>query len=119
MHCRASPGEERSYEILAKGMLSQSAEMPGYLFSTLIPPRAEGEEFLVVQSFPSQAALDAWGTSQQACERHECIKECWDQAPEYTIFNAGDLGFSASGLATPKQPPRWRMAFVIWLGILP
>ncbi|APO71363.1 antibiotic biosynthesis monooxygenase protein (plasmid) [Rhizobium gallicum] len=119
VHRRANLGFEKEYEKLARGMLEASSKFPGYLFSTLIPPRVDGEEFHIVQSFATQSDLDAWKHSQEADEWHERIKHVSDHAPEYRVFDTSDLWFSASGLAVAKQPIRWRMAFVIWMGIFP
>ncbi|WP_141105058.1 antibiotic biosynthesis monooxygenase [Rhizobium sp. R339] len=119
VHRRADPGREKDYEELARGMLEACARAKGYLFSTLIPPRVQGEEFHVVLSFVSQCDLDAWRRSQVAHEWHERIKEVSSHAPEYRTFKTTELWFSASGLTGNKQPPRWRMAIVIWMGIFP
>jgi antibiotic biosynthesis monooxygenase (ABM) superfamily enzyme len=118
VHRRANPGFEKEYEELARGMLEACSQAKGYLFSTLIPPRVDGEEFHFVQSFASQADLDAWRNSQTAHDWHERIAHVSDHQPEYRTFNTTDLWFSAAGLI-PRQPTRWRMAFVIWLGIFP
>ncbi|MGI2036086.1 antibiotic biosynthesis monooxygenase [Rhizobium panacihumi] len=118
VHRRANPGFEKEYEALARGMLKACAQAKGYLFSTLIPPRVEGEEFHFVQSFASQAELESWHNSEVACEWHERIAQVSDHEPEYRTFNTTDLWFSAAGLI-PRQPARWRMAFVIWMGIFP
>lgn len=119
VHRRANPGSEREYESLAKGMLEACSRSKGYLFSTLIPPRVDGEEFHIVQSFASQADLDTWRNSPESHAWHERIAHVADNAPEYRVFNTTDIWFSTSGLTAPAQPKRWRMAFVIWMGIFP
>ncbi|APO78279.1 antibiotic biosynthesis monooxygenase protein (plasmid) [Rhizobium etli 8C-3] len=119
MHRRADPGREKDYEELARGMLEACSRAKGYLFSTLIPPRVEGEEFHVVQTFASQADLDTWRQSRAAHEWHERINEVCAHTPEYRTFNTADLWFSTTGLTVNNQPPRWRMAIVIWMGIFP
>ncbi len=120
VHRRANAGCEQEYEELARGMLEASSKAKGYTFSTLIPPRVEGEEFHIVQVFATQADLDAWRHSDISHEWHERLKQVSDHSPEYRIFNTEDLWFSATGLALPPKPPaRWRMAFVIWMGIFP
>ena len=119
VHRRTNPGYEKEYEELARGMLEACSKATGYLFSTMIPPRVEGEEFHFVQSFASQADLDAWRNSPEVHEWHERIKHVSNHSPEYRVFNTNDLWFSATGLTAPRQPARWRMAFVIWMGIFP
>jgi antibiotic biosynthesis monooxygenase (ABM) superfamily enzyme len=119
IHRRANPGFEKEYETLARGMLDACSKAKGYLFSTLIPPRIDGEEFHFVQVFASQADLDTWRHSDVSHEWHDRLKAVSDHPPEYRVFNTTDLWFSTSGLTMPKQPARWRMALVIWMGIFP
>ncbi|AJC81933.1 antibiotic biosynthesis monooxygenase protein (plasmid) [Rhizobium etli bv. phaseoli str. IE4803] len=119
MQRRADPGREKVYEELARGMLETCSRAKGYLFSTLIPPRVVGEEFHVIQTFASQADLDAWSQSPTAHEWHDRIAEVSGHDPDYRTFNTTDLWFSASELTASEQPSRWRMAIVIWMGIFP
>lgn len=119
VHRRANWGSEKQYEALVKGMLEACARFPGYLFSTVIPPRMEGEEFHIVQNFASQAQLDAWSASRTAADWHARLREVADHDPEYRVFNTTDLWFSAEGLTGERQPARWRLAVVTWLGIFP
>ena len=44
VHRRTNPGFEKEYEELARGMLEACSKATGYLFSTMIPPRVEGED---------------------------------------------------------------------------
>jgi uncharacterized protein len=119
IHRRANPGQEAHYERLVRGMLAACSSSPGYLFSTVIPPRMDGEEFHIVQCFSTQAALDIWRNSKEAAEWHERLRHVSDHDPEYRVFNTTDLWFSATGLEGQKQPARWRMAVVTWMGIFP
>ncbi|RFC63413.1 antibiotic biosynthesis monooxygenase [Fulvimarina endophytica] len=118
VHRRANSGFEKEYEALARGMLEASSKARGSLFSTLIPPRVDGEEFHVVQCFATQDDLDAWRHSPVADEWHARIAQVSDHRPQYRTYNTSDLWFSAAGLV-PRQPARWRMAFVVWMGIFP
>ncbi|MFN7101645.1 MAG: antibiotic biosynthesis monooxygenase [Pseudorhizobium sp.] len=119
VHRRANPGQERQYEQLVRGMLADCSRTPGYLFSTVIPPRVDGEEFHIVQCFTTQAALDTWRHSKESAEWHDRLREVADKDPEYRVFNTSDLWFSATGLEGEKQPARWRMAVLTWMGIFP
>lgn len=119
VHRRADPGCERNYEELAKGMLDASSKCSGYLFSTLIPPRVDGEEFHIVQSFNSQADLDVWRQSQEAEAWHRRLADVAAEEPEYRHFDETKIWFSATGLTARAEPARWRMAVFIWLGIFP
>jgi antibiotic biosynthesis monooxygenase (ABM) superfamily enzyme len=117
IHRRANPGQEAQFEQLVRGMLEACSQSPGYLFSTVIPPRIDGEEFHMVQCFASSAALDAWRNSTASAQWHERLRSASAHDPEYRVFKTSDLWFSATGLQGEKQPARWRMAFVTWLGI--
>lgn len=118
-HRRANTDTSHEYEQLIRGMLDDCSKAKGYLFSTLIPPRTPEDEFHIVQTFASQADLDAWHLSHIAHDWHEKIDQVSKHPPEYRIFNTTDLWFSTTGLTAAKQPARWRMAFVIWMGIFP
>jgi antibiotic biosynthesis monooxygenase (ABM) superfamily enzyme len=119
VHRRANTGQERQYESLVRGMLAACSRTHGYLFSTVIPPRVDGEEFHIVQCFTTQAALDTWTNSKEAAQWHERLREVSDYDPEYRVFLTSDLWFSATGFEGAKQPARWRMAVLTWLGIFP
>jgi antibiotic biosynthesis monooxygenase (ABM) superfamily enzyme len=119
IHRRANSGQERQYEELVRGMLAACSRAPGYLFSIVIPPRAGGEEFHIVQCFIKQAALDAWRHSKESAEWHHRLRDVSAHDPEYREFKASDLWFSATGLEGEKRPARWRMAVVAWIGIFP
>lgn len=119
VHRRTNSGQERQYENLIREMLAACSRTPGYLFSTVIPPRVDGEEFHIVQCFSTQAALDAWASSKESAEWHKRLREVSDHDPEYRVFKTPDLWFSATGLQGEKQPARWRMAVLTWLGIFP
>jgi antibiotic biosynthesis monooxygenase (ABM) superfamily enzyme len=119
IHRRANPAQAAQYEHLVRQMLAVCSQSPGCLFSTVIPPRMDGEEFHIVQCFTTQAALDVWRNSKEAALWHERLRQVSDHDPEYRVFNTTDLWFSATGLEGQKQPARWRMAVVTWMGIFP
>ncbi len=119
VHRRANSGCEKEYEALVRGMLEACARFPGYVFSTVIPPRNEGEEFHIIQKFASHADLDAWKNSNAAEDWHARLREVSDHDPEYRLFNSPDLWFSTTGLTANKPAARWRMAIVTWIGIFP
>ncbi|MCY1542687.1 hypothetical protein D9M68_784480 [compost metagenome] len=99
-------------------MLEACAQFPGYLFSMVVPPRREGEEFHIVQKFASRAELEAWKASEEAADWHARLRDVSDHEPEYRILN-DNLWFSAKAPPVAAPPARWRMAVVTWIGIFP
>ena len=116
---RANLGCDQAYADLVKGMLSACATFPGYLFSTVIPPKTEGDQFHIIQKCASQTELDAWTRSKEADDWHARLLEVSHHEPEYRLFGSSDLWFSAAPRLVGKPPARWRLAIVTWIGIFP
>ncbi len=120
---RVKPGHEAEFERLSRQLMEVAASFQGYLGAQLVQPGEEpdSEEGLyhVVLAFESRESLDAW---QNAPARSLGLTAL---APHIegvsTIRHVSGLAhwFQPRQVQPLGQPPRWKVAFVTWLGICP
>lgn len=120
---RVKPGHEEAFERLCRQLMEVAAGFEGYLGSQLVQPNEEpGSEdglYHVVLAFESRASLDRW---QDSAARSLGLTAL---APHIegvsTIRHVSGLAhwFQPRTTLPLGQPPRWKVAFVTWLGICP
>jgi antibiotic biosynthesis monooxygenase (ABM) superfamily enzyme len=116
---RAKAGSESSFKQWIKDLLelaTRSSRLQGS--SVLTTPQGE---YVVLLRFASQGDLDSWQASPDVVEllrRGEQLATASDQLP---IVRTGfETWFTLPGLPAPASvPPRWKMALVTWLALLP
>jgi uncharacterized protein len=116
---RAKPGCDKAYEDLVRAMLDASSRFPGYLSAAVIPPKAEGGEFQIIQRFATQGDLDRWRDSEESAMWHERLRPTVESDPEYRLLTGLEVWFAPKLVPANAPPPRWRMTVVSWLGIYP
>jgi antibiotic biosynthesis monooxygenase (ABM) superfamily enzyme len=114
---RARPGCEPAYEALVGGMLQDTAKVPGFLSAEIIPPGTDGAEHQTILHFASADALAAWDRSPQRREWHRRLNAVADGDPDYQVLSGLEAWFARPELPGTRQPPRWKMALVTWIGI--
>lgn len=116
---RAKPGCDKAYEELVRSMIEASSHFPGYLSAAVIPPKAEGDEFQVIQRFASQDHLDRWQASDECATWHERLRPVVESEPEYRLLTGLEVWFAPKLVPAHSPPSHWRMTVVSWLGIYP
>lgn len=100
-------------------LVTQASLAPGHEGGSVLSARAEGPHLILLR-FASSAALKAW----QGSTSYESLMRDAD-----AFSTAGAVSQVQSGLETwftlpdmpapPKPPPKWKMAIVTWLALLP
>ena len=119
VHRRAKPGCDKAYEDLVRAMLEAASHFPGYISAAVIPPKAEGEDFQIIQRFASQKDLDRWRHSEESVTWHERLWSVVETDPEYRLLTGLEVWFAPKLVPAGSPPSRWRMTVVTWLGIYP
>lgn len=116
---RAKPGCDKAYEDLVRAMLERASHFPGALSAAVIPPRAEGGEFQIIQRFASTADLERWQSSDDSALWHERLAAVAEDDPDYHLLTGLEVWFAPKLVPTGAKPLRWRMAVVTWTAIFP
>ncbi|MCC7386589.1 MAG: antibiotic biosynthesis monooxygenase [Deltaproteobacteria bacterium] len=115
---RAKPGADDSFKQWIKELLELATRSSRLQGSSVLTSH-EGEYFILLR-FASQGDLDDWQASPPVAEllrRGEQLAT----APDQPIVRTGlETWFTLPGVpAPPSAPPRWKMALVTWLALLP
>ena len=111
-------GAEERLRMWAEEFVAEASRAPGHEGGSVLSGR--GGRHLILLRFASASALEAW----QRSPRYESLLR-----EAEAVSNAGDESQVQSGLETwftlpdrptpMKPPPRWKMALVTWLALLP
>jgi len=114
---RVAPGRGREFESWVDGILQAAQAFPGFLGGGVLRPGRLGEDWHIVYRFASAAQLAKWESSPD--------RETWLQLCEHLMAEQGvqrvsglETWFSLPGRTAPA-PPRWKMAVVTSLAIIP
>jgi uncharacterized protein len=115
---RARPGALDSFEQWLKELMEMAARSRGLQGSSVLAS-AQGDYFILLR-FASQVDLDAWQASPEMTElarRGDTLATVPDPAEVRTGL---ETWFALPGLYAPHvAPPKWKMAVVTWLALLP
>lgn len=114
---RVAPGREEEFEEWLDGLLAAAGQFHGFLGGGALRPGAVGGEWHVVYRFDSAATLAVWESSP---ERAAWLASAEDLVHDTKVARHTGLEtwFSLPGRTAPA-PPRWKMASVTLLAIVP
>jgi len=114
---RVAPGMEPEFERWYEGIIGCASRFPGFLGAGILRPRDTGQDWHVVYRFADDAALHRWESSP---ERAEWLERAHTFASETGVQRVSGLEtwFSLPGRTAPA-PPKWKMALVTLLAIVP
>ena len=114
---RVAPGMEPEFEQWYDGIIGCASRFPGFLGAGILRPRDTGQDWHVVYRFADDAALHRWEAS---AERAEWLARADSFASETGVQRVSGLEtwFSLLGRTAPA-PPKWKMALVTLLAIVP
>jgi len=116
---KVKPGCGPAYEALVAAMFEDAKRFPGYLSAALIPPESPEGEYQINQRFASEDDFERWNSSAERLAWLEKLDVVAEGEPEYRLLNGLEVWFPPPGTSALKNPPRWRMTVVSWLGIFP
>jgi antibiotic biosynthesis monooxygenase (ABM) superfamily enzyme len=114
---RVAPGRAEEFEDWVDGILGAASGFPGFLGGgALRPGRVEGE-WHVVYRFASAADLDRWESSPVRTHWLDRAEDLMDETGVQRVSGL-ETWFSLPGRTAPA-PPKWKMAAVTLLAIVP
>lgn len=114
---RVAPGRTAEFEDWCDGIIGAAARYPGFLGAGMLRPHDAGGEWHVVYRFADAASLRRWEASE---ERATWLERADDLIEETGVHRVSGLEtwFALPGRTAPA-PPKWKMAIVTLLAIVP
>ena len=114
------PGQEAAFEAVLERLAEAALRFPGHQGVSVLRPAAGGpSSYTIVVHFRSRPELDAWLGSE---ERGRLLAEAdchADGELEVQEISGLEGWFRIPGSPVVVAPPRWKMAVVTWVAILP
>jgi antibiotic biosynthesis monooxygenase (ABM) superfamily enzyme len=114
---RVAPGRAAEFEQWLDGILRAASAFPGFLGGGGLRPGRLGEDWHVVYRFASPAQLQRW---EGSAEREQWLARGEELIDDTSVQRVSGLEtwFSLPGRTAPA-PPRWKMALVSLVAIVP
>lgn len=114
---RVAPGREQEFETWYDGIIGCASKFPGFLGAGILRPNEAGHDWHVVYRFAHDESLHRWEASP---ERAHWLRKAEEFAEETGVQRVSGLEtwFSLPGRTAPA-PPKWKMATVTILAIIP
>jgi hypothetical protein len=110
-------GSEEAFEAALRAFIPKSLTFPGHLGVFMLRPPPGGSEFGAVLRFRSQ---EAWRDFQQWPQYRIFLGEIGPylrRQPETEMLCGLESWFTPLRAEVLRAPPRWKMAFVTWIGV--
>lgn len=114
---RVVPGQEQGFQDWAEEALRTASTFPGYLGGGVLRPHRAGADWHVVYRFADSQSLHAWETSEQRAALLRRADEMIESQREHRTSGL-ETWFELPGRTAPA-PPRWKMALVSVLAVVP
>lgn len=117
---RVRPGAGEAFEAWARELIENAGATGALQGSSVLRSGEHGEKYFLLLRFASRADLDTWHCSPAVTallRRGEALAT----AADHPLVRSGlETWFTVPGLPeAPLPPPRWKMALVTWLALLP
>jgi antibiotic biosynthesis monooxygenase (ABM) superfamily enzyme len=114
---RVTPGHEGEFQDWAEEALRAAARYPGYLGGGVLRPNTAGADWHVVYRFTNSVALAVWERSPERAALLRRADELIETQREQRTTGL-ETWFEMPGRTAPA-PPRWKMAVVSVLAVIP
>jgi len=112
-------GAESQFEEWARSLMTTASRFPGLQGSSVFNFSSTGDYFILLR-FASQAHLDNWKSAPEVralCKQADAVSTATDR---HQVKTGLETWFALPGWSiAPAVPPRWKMALVTWLALLP
>lgn len=109
-------GKEAEFETELRQFLSQSLGVPGVMGTHIVaPPDSGNREFGILRTFSSEKAMKEFYASRLFLDWDRKVRPLTVGEPEMRRLHGLEAWFRTTG--TP--PPRWKMAMVTLMAVLP
>jgi len=116
---RVRPGAEPAFERWVKRLPEAASRSPGFQGSSVLTAGQSGEYFILLR-FATQADLERWQASPEAVGPLAEADSVSQAEPGSVLRTGRETWFTLPGMRAPPQaPPKWKMALVTWVALLP
>ena len=112
------PGKAAEFETYLDKIRAAAAEFPGFLDSEVIQPE-DGDRYILVFRFASQAELDAWSASEPRNHWVGKIDQIIEEPTKLIAISGLETWFYADKGKGFLPPPKFKMALITYLAIAP
>ena len=114
---RVRAGAEERFEQWLKDLLAQAATFPGLQGSSVLSVR---DDYFVLLRFANRAELERWQRAPEVVELLAAAAPLATSPQQAQLRTGLETWFTLPGHAAPTEPPpKWKMALVTWLALLP
>jgi len=110
-------GSEEAFEATLRAFIPKSVTFPGHLGVFMLRPPPGGRDFGAVLQFRTQEAWEGFQRWPQYQMFLAEIEPYLQMAPETKTLCGLETWFTPLGAGVLRAPPRWKMAFVTWIGV--
>jgi antibiotic biosynthesis monooxygenase (ABM) superfamily enzyme len=117
---RVKPGREREFEEWISGIRAAVKEFSGYLGSEVLRPSgSEDGEYLIVFRFDHASNLHAWEDSEERRRWLDESRPLLHEEEKVHVLTGLETWFTLPSKPAEPPPPRYKMAMVTWLAVVP
>ena len=118
---KVKPGREQEFERALHDFVAESLKLPGQLGVEVLRPApgSGSREYRILRRFNSEADRDAFYKSALFEEWKRRVGDLVEGEPMYEGLSGLETWFTLPGKRSIVPPPRWKMALVSLLAVLP
>ena len=114
---RVKPGAQAPFETWVRDLLESAMGQPGHQGSSVLT--TAGGEYFILLRFASQPELEGWQRSAPVAMLLRQGEDLAQSADQPLVRHGLETWFTLPGRPMLPAPPRWKMAVVTWLALLP
>ncbi|MEW8271887.1 MAG: antibiotic biosynthesis monooxygenase, partial [Candidatus Thiodiazotropha taylori] len=109
-------GKESEFEDYIIGITNAAMQWPGHMGTNVFRPNKPDGSYRIVFKFDRLSNLQSWENSPERGEWRE-IAEQVSQPREIQTITGLEAWFTLPDCAINVHPPKYKMAFLVWLGV--
>ena len=110
------PGKEAEFEEYITGITQAAMQFPGHMGANIFRPAKPGGAYRILFKFDRRSHLEGWENSKERATWRE-IAETVSQPREVQTITGLEAWFTLPDCAINVHPPKYKMAFLVWLGV--
>ncbi len=117
---RVKQGREREFEEWVSGIRAAVKKFPGYLGSEVLRPSgSEDGEYVIVFRFDHASNLHVWEDSEERRRWLDKSRPLLHEEEKVDVLTGLETWFTLPSRPAEPPPPRYKMAVVTWLAVVP
>lgn len=110
------PGREVEFEDYVLGITQAAMRQPGHLGTNVFRPSKPDGAYRIVFKFDRRSNLVRWENSDERAD-WRAIAQSVSQPREVQTISGLEAWFTLPDCAINVHPPKYKMAFLVWLGV--